>query len=291
MMYDYDILVIGEYGIDEFITGDVERLSPEGPIPILKVENKESNTTSSPGMAWNTYLNLMTLNPELQIKILSQDKPIKKTRFVDEDSGYILLRLDEDDFVTINNEDFCKSVLYQINQNKKSLKAVVISDYNKGLLSIEGIESIISSCNELGILTFLDTKKILGKWSEKIDFVKINEREFDQNLEFKLNFEIVQKIKNYPCKSLIVTLGKKGSICNDRNTGKVIDMPLEKIVEIKDVAGAGDTYLAAFVTEYLKTKNITKSMKFANRASTVAVSKPGVVTVSKQDIDKMFKNE
>lgn len=278
-----DILVIGEYGEDIFIYGDVERLSPEGPIPILKTDSY-TQVLKNDGMAGNTYNNLKVLNPNLCISFLSNSIPIKKTRFVDKSSGYILLRVDENDNIE-SNPSFSEAIKKRIEQSKDSLKAIVISDYDKGLLSISELKEIIELAYSFHLYVFLDTKKILGEWSKYVDFVKINEK------EYLYNYSQSKNSGDYFCKSLIVTLGNKGCLYREKKTLTHLEMPLEKIIEVKDVSGAGDTFLAGFITEYLKSFDVESALFFANRAATVAVSKQGVVTVSYEDILKIFPDQ
>ena len=133
---------------------------------------------------------------------------------------------------------------------------VIISDYNKGFLSERDIEEIIRNSS----ITFLDTKKILGDWCRSVTYIKINDVEYAKT-EYKLTREIIQK--------MIITLGPRGCKYQD------VVYPVPK-VEIKDAAGAGDTFIAALVVEYVKTKNIEKAIKFANECATTVVQKKGV---------------
>ena len=112
---------------------------------------------------------------------------------------------------------------------------------------------------------FIDTKKMLGSWIEKATFIKIN------SLEHKKNFEV---IPNYPNLSnkLIITQGKKGCLFRDKL------FPVEE-VPVKDVSGAGDTFLSGLAFKYLETKDIVKSIEFAQECTTEVVQKHGVATV------------
>lgn len=264
---NYDIVIIGEVCYDTFILGNVNRLSPEAPVPIIN----PLQTIQNYGMAGNVYANISSLNHTLNIKQIFQNKQvINKIRYVDKNSGYILLRVDENDKIEqrIDIDAFYKF----IEENTLTLKAIVISDYNKGFLSEEDIQII----SELGTLknipVFLDTKKILGNWSLQVDFVKINEKEYNlqkQHLNIPKDF----------CKNLIVTRGAEGSHWLNNN----LMIPTEKS-EVRDVVGAGDTYLSAFVVNYIENKDIIKAMIYANKAATYAVSKQGVYVVKKEDI-------
>jgi sugar/nucleoside kinase (ribokinase family) len=133
---------------------------------------------------------------------------------------------------------------------------IVISDYNKGYLSESDIEYI---CNSHP-LVFLDTKKVLGTWAEKATYIKINHFEY-MNSEDKLTDTLREKI--------IHTRGSQG--CDFQG----INYPVEKC-EIRDTSGAGDSFMAALVAEYIVTAKIEKSIVAANLAASKVVRTRGV---------------
>ena len=242
-----NILVIGESCEDIFIYGKAERLSPEAPVPVLV----PSSTTSNKGMAENVQLNLKSLG--ISPKFITNSENIKKIRYVDESYNYILLRVDENDKVDKLSE-IPDSSKYDI---------TVIVDYNKGFLSESDILKLSSNCN----LTFLDTKKKLGDWCRNITFIKINYNEYLNSKEFIDNNEWINE-------KLIVTRGPYGCDYNEKNYPT-------KEVGVKDVAGAGDSFLAGLIFKYIQTKSIENSIQFANRCSTQVVQKKGVSIVNK----------
>tara|TARA_R110000765_G_scaffold180736_1_gene286689 strand:+ start:536 stop:1264 length:729 start_codon:yes stop_codon:yes gene_type:complete len=240
------ILVIGDSCIDEFIYCDIERICPEAPVPVLKPVRSQQN----PGMAANVVINLESLGAETDI--VTNTFEIKKTRYVDIRSGQMVLRVDEN--------DSCEK--YDGVYETADYDAIIISDYCKGFLMEEDIKAFTERAE---CPVFLDTKKQLGEWCLGVDFIKINE------FEHKKNFE---KIPNYPnlIDKLIITRGSKG--CEHKN--KLYPVPK---VPIKDVSGAGDTFLAGLVIKYLKTDNIEHAIKFANKCATKVVQKPGVTII------------
>jgi D-beta-D-heptose 7-phosphate kinase/D-beta-D-heptose 1-phosphate adenosyltransferase len=143
----------------------------------------------------------------------------------------------------------------------KKYDAVVISDYNKGFLTEEDIQHITHNHE----LVFLDTKKWLGDWAKDVPFVKINE------VEYKKTQHTIQN-EEWTRENLIITVGSRGCVYKDKV------YPVEK-VEIKDLSGAGDSFLAALVYGYLKNKDIGESIKFANRCATQVVQQKGVTTI------------
>tara|TARA_R100000700_G_C3168601_1_gene143525 strand:- start:1714 stop:2079 length:366 start_codon:yes stop_codon:yes gene_type:complete len=117
--------------------------------------------------------------------------------------------------------------------------------------------------SNMHVLTFLDTKKRFGKWCENFTFIKVNNSEYENNLNL-----ITPTIND----RLIVTKGPKGCVYRD----KFYPVPL---VEVKDTSGAGDTFISGLCFKFCKTKDIDESIKFANICATQAVQKKGVVTI------------
>src|SRR3990167_4717446 len=247
------VLVLGEWALDSYHEGTVSRLSPEGPIPVFVPNNKFSVS----GMTGNVVNNLKSLNSELDVFYCCQKTPIIKTRYVDKNSGYILLRVDENDQIKKEEELTELKILNYLNDNKvdfPDFAAIVISSY-KNFIS----PNLINYLGQIGrihkIPTFLDCKYILGEWSKDITFVKINQKEYNYNLERNSNL-------GYFCRNLIVTLGENGS--KHIQTNNIVHTASCSSV---DVCGAGDVYLAAFVVKYLETFNIPDSMLYANYAA------------------------
>jgi D-beta-D-heptose 7-phosphate kinase/D-beta-D-heptose 1-phosphate adenosyltransferase len=254
------VLVIGDGCKDVFQYGKCDRLSPEAPVPVFK----PTKTTSNGGMAVNVYNNLKALDIDCDIITYSGTT---KTRYVDEVSNQMLLRIDENDIIKpLNIED-----VYNIKFSNYS--AIVISDYNKGLLSEEAI-NFISRQHKL---VFVDTKKKIGRWALDVKYLKINEKEFKQNLNF-----LIGEITN----DIVVTLGKTGAVLFHNNDGVVEEkfFPIENEHNIRDLSGAGDTFLAGLVADYLNNSDISSAIKFANRCASWVVTQKGVVSVDKTKI-------
>jgi D-beta-D-heptose 7-phosphate kinase/D-beta-D-heptose 1-phosphate adenosyltransferase len=243
------ILVIGDSCTDIFRYGKVERLAPEAPVPVIIPEREES----TPGMAGNVVRNLEVLGAK--VKFITNTTEIKKIRYVCSKYNHILLRVDEND----KCENISDKVSGNIHWNE--FDAVVISDYNKGFLD----ELDIKHISEQHPLVFLDTKKVLGKWAHDISCIKINYQEYLNN---RLVLEYDSNLNN----KIIVTRGKYG--CDFRG----VNYPTKE-VPVKDVSGAGDTFLAGLVVEYLKTKDYNKAITFAQECTTIVVQKSGVSTI------------
>ena len=256
------VLVVGDSCQDVFVYGDIERISPEAPVPVFKPTSFSTND----GMARNVSHKVEAL--KMHISTITNKNGIVKKRYVDNRSGQMVLRVDEHDYC----ERIDKKVLEDIRNNKckpyfsgsTDVDAIIISDYCKGFLEEDDIQFICENNDNV----FVDTKKKLGKWIEFANFIKINE------LEYKKNHEI---LSNGFEDKLVVTLGSRG--CRYRN--KVYSVPE---VPVKDVSGAGDTFLAALVRGYLDTGNIVEGIRFAQECTTIVVQKHGVATVELKEL-------
>lgn len=269
------ILVIGESALDIWVRGTCERLSPEAPVVI----QRPTQTDTNPGMAGNTKANLETLSPGVAIDFVHQTKAIYKIRHVDEASGQQLLRVDDgDDSI---DSTFWERLVAKMAANRDGYVACVISDYGKGLLSENVIEALTAIMHEVGATVWVDTKKVLGAWSRDIDYIKINRKEY--------NHQLANGVKDpwSYCRNLIVTRGKEGSVLYGQDGSEAyVSPPIMR--RIFSLSGAGDTYLAALVSQYLiNGGNVRTAMDYANRAAAVAVSKPGVVAVTRDEVEDL----
>jgi len=245
------VLILGDSCRDVFIYCKCERLCPEAPVPVLDIIETKDNG----GMAMNVFNNFKTLSKDVEIITASDWKKNTKTRYIDVITNHMFIRIDHDE---TTKESFA---FYRDKIDYSKYSAIIISDYDKGFLTENDIEFISKKHS----LTFLDTKKILGKWANDITFIKINRKEY--NLSYKA-------IKDYPNlkNKIIETLGSEGAVFRDKK------YTVNK-VEIKDLSGAGDTFLASLVFGYLSTNNIDKSIELANKHATIVVQRRGVTTI------------
>lgn len=240
----FNILLIGDTCVDVYQYGTIDRLSPEAPVPVFVPTYREERE----GMAGNVYANLVTLGCTVNLLCGHAGK---KTRLIDQRSRQQIARIDED----------VKSTPIRFETAIPPYDAVVISDYAKGVVDYELIEDILA---EVNCPVFIDTKltdlsRMQGAW------VKINELEYT-------------KVKS-ECTGLIVTRGAKGA--------EVIHHDIFESspqVEVVDVTGAGDTFLAALAYQYLVTKDIGMSVSFANRAAGITVQHLGVYAPTLEEI-------
>jgi len=242
-----NILVIGEICEDIFLYCNVDRLCPEAPVPVLIPEEKKQNY----GMAGNVENNLISLNKRVRVTKWVQSKKITKTRYIDSKTNHMFLRLDEGES-GINPLKIDSEKAEQL----KKYDVVIVSDYDKGFLSLDTLERI----GQLSKLSILDSKKRLStEVCDSFSFIKLNETESKYN-----------KVKD--SSKLLITLGSRG--CLYKGTIYPSPNPQQTI----DVSGAGDTFTAAFILKFFETKKVDLSIKFANEMASLVVSKRGVAT-------------
>jgi len=250
---NYKILVIGDSCTDVFTYGNNFRLAPEGPAPVFNPVYTKSNG----GMALNVKVNIEAIGAKAVL--ITQNEEIFKTRYVDERTNSLLLRVDTNDKASRIDSELIQQI--KLNKfNNENYDAIVISDYCKGFLTEEDISKISESNSNV----FLDTKKVLGEWCKSCDFIKINHLEFDRTKH------TIDKLDLY--NNLIITHAHKG--CEYQNKM----YPVEQVT-IKDMSGAGDTFISGLVCEYVRSKDILKAILFAQDCATKVVQKKGVCTI------------
>ena len=200
------------------------------------------------GMAGNVCSNLAALECAVRYR---HCEPSIKTRLIDTRSKQQIVRIDNDVYSDPIDVDY--NDLY-------SYDAIVVSDYNKGAVSYELVENLRKQFT--GPI-FVDTKKT-DVYRFEGCYVKINSLEHSRLTSF--------------CSNLIVTEGDQGASLD----GHTYPAPQ---VEVSDVCGAGDTFLAALTYGYLCTDDIAEAIKFANRAASITVQHLGVYAPTLKDME------
>ena len=244
----FKVLLIGDACTDVYQYGVIERLSPEAPVPVFR----STRAITMPGMAGNVNRNLTELGLEV---IMIHGSSSTKTRLIDERSRQHVVRIDD---------DIVENSLQSVDLDKYDyIDAIVFSDYNKGFVTYELVEDIRKKYSGP---VFIDTKKSdLNRFNGC--YVKINETEYGKS----------KSINN----QLIVTLGDRGAMWKQNQQEQYY---AGEPAEIVDVCGAGDTFLAALVYEYLMTNSIEQAIKFANKAAAITVQHMGVYAPKLQEI-------
>jgi len=251
------MLIVGDSCKDIFVYGEITRLSPEAPVPVFNPLKRKEND----GMARNVANNVEAL--KVTIHTITNKNDIRKVRYVDKKSNQLVLRVDEHDYCDRIDRKLLENIkdntCIPVFSGKTEVDAIIISDYCKGFLHEDDIKYICEHNDNV----FVDTKKKLGDWICFADYLKINSIEYEQNKDFLQDNDIINKT--------IITKGNEGCLFQ----GKIY--PTED-VPVKDITGAGDTFLAGLAVEYAKTNDIEEAINFAQECTKIVVQKHGVST-------------
>lgn len=306
------VLVIGDIMLDSYVSGSIDRISPEAPIPVLKIQSKKEML----GGAGNVVANIRRLGAKAGIiSIVGKDdnakkviellnslsvehhlihyekiRTVTKTRFVS--SNQQLLRADIEDVFNIDN-DLEDNIIYKTNEIIKQYKVVVLSDYKKGLLSRKVCCEIIRSAKSAGIPVLVDPKGKDYSIYAGATLIKPNQKELID--AFPLNDVIGEEIK-YARKLLkendvqycLVTLGQNGMLLVDKETNKSFAASKR---EVYDVSGAGDTVIATLASCYSVGASLEDSCFLANAAAGIVVTKSGTSTVVPYEIENALESK
>jgi D-beta-D-heptose 7-phosphate kinase/D-beta-D-heptose 1-phosphate adenosyltransferase len=250
------VLVFGDIIIDKYIYGTSERLSPEAPVPVVK----HLREVESLGGAGLVYENLKSLG--IDVTLLQTEQPSSiKTRVICD--GHYVTRIDDD-----NHAD-SKAVLRNVlRSNFSQWDYVILSDYNKGVLD-ESL-AIIEHINKFNCKIIVDPKEYASQYKGAW-LVKPNYSEFT-----KFGFN--------DWKGNIITTNAGNNVVASIED-EVYNVPVED-VEVSDVTGAGDCFLAAFVYGLTKQYNHKKCLELAVKGSREAVKHVGTHTLTISDIEE-----
>jgi rfaE bifunctional protein kinase chain/domain len=302
------MLIVGDIMLDNYIIGDVDRISPEAPVQVVKVEKEEFRL----GGAANVANNIKSLGgvPILvgrvgndsagkQILSISDEEGISTQGIFINDSypttrksrviarHQHLLRIDFEDTNNMSHT-FEQKIMEYIARVMPEVDGVILQDYNKGMLSQSLISYIIKLANKHKKVIGVDPKAQNFFEYKDVTLFKPNMREISQNLNVAIqhNDELVyaaRKLqKKLSCKYLVVTLGERGAFVYQHD-GNYWQIPTFS-QEIYDVSGAGDTVISTLMLCLASGADIKTAAIIANHSAGVVCGKVGVATASKDEI-------
>ena len=305
------VAVIGDVMLDTYWWGTVDRISPEGPVPIVAITKKEQRI----GGAGNVALNAAALGADVVlISVIGTDDEGKQLTDILKsntiDTSFILsfdnrdttnkiriigrnqqmMRLDAehtDDLKKSEEEKLIAQVEKYINDSKPDV--IILEDYNKGVLTKSAIEKIIALCNAHNIISAADPKRKNFFSFKNITLFKPNLKEVKESLHIlsdevdeKMLSEIHAQLKQKLEHSIsLITLSDKGMFYENENGSKVIPSHLRNVA---DVSGAGDTVIAVASLVYAATKNIHLAAEIANIAGGLVCEVVGTAAIDKQKL-------
>ncbi|MEF8811164.1 MAG: bifunctional ADP-heptose synthase [Bacteroidales bacterium] len=312
------ILVIGDSMVDSYLWGDVERISPEAPVPVVTKTKRESRL----GGAANVALNIKALGAEPILastigndekaelfKKLLQEKSLSKQAIYESNSrstsvktriishNQQLLRIDEEVNEALDpetEEAFLNHLLYIINNEK--LNAILFEDYDKGTITPEIIEKIVLYSNKLGIPTLVDPKKRNYLLYKNVTLFKPNFKELVEGLNLnsleKTNVKGILKAARIMHKEqninwMLITLSEAGIFMSNNQE---YQMTQAKVRDISDVSGAGDTIISIAAVGMAAGLSPWVIAELSNIGGGQVCEKAGVVPINKEQLLKESQN-
>lgn len=298
------ILVIGDIMLDRYLWGEVKRISPEAPVPVFHIKRRSEVL----GGAGNVVSNLSGLECDVALigirgsddaglrlgrllqnghvrdmTIEYKGKPtITKTRVVS--GGQQLIRLDDEETEPLD-PGVAQEVLRLIGRIAGELDAIILSDYGKGLLQINGLaQAIIAAARDRGTPVFVDPKGQDWERYQGATCVTPNTRELElvSGAEIKDNEQLVAvmeaTLRRFDLEWFLVTRGPLG-MCLMRREGEAIHIPA-KARQVYDVSGAGDTVISTLAFGVAGRLDFVDAARLANLAAGIVVGKLGTQPIN-----------
>lgn len=307
------IFVVGDAMLDNYWVGNIDRISPEAPVPVVTVQKKESRL----GGAANVALNCKAMGAEVYLlSIIGKDtegnqfiQKLKeeninpefclqskeritstKTRVISKNQQ--IIRIDEEYTHEVDTKDehhFIDVCLRAIQIEKPDI--LIFEDYNKGLLTENMIEKIITHCSHVGVMTCVDPKQKNFFAYKKVDLFKPNLKEVKEALGKEIPMVNTQSLKKVHAdlfeklqhKITLVTLSEKGIFVQENKNAYLYPTHIRQIA---DVSGAGDTVIAVASIIFFISKNISLAAQLANLAGGLVCEEVGVVSIDKNKLLK-----
>lgn len=303
--------VLGDVMLDTYMWGNVDRISPEAPVPIVSLKNKDHRI----GGAGNVALNIQSLGAKaFVLSVTGNDDDAdklsslfasqnincnyclrskerittNKTRVISRNQH--MMRLDAEITNDLCRQDEEKLIeLFEQFVKKEKPDVVVLEDYNKGVLTEAMIQVVISICKTAGIVTAVDPKRKNFLEYKGVDIFKPNLKEVKEalNLLFTdVNLKLLQDIHSelnhlLHNKISFITLSEKGVFYQQDTMSAIIPSHLRNIA---DVSGAGDTVIAVASLVYTATKNVHLMAEVANIAGGLVCEEVGTVAIDRQKL-------
>jgi D-beta-D-heptose 7-phosphate kinase/D-beta-D-heptose 1-phosphate adenosyltransferase len=311
------VLCIGDLMLDEFVYGEVSRISPEAPAPVIAVQRSESNIGGAGNVARNvaalgahcifvglvgdddtgkSLKSALTSEPRIEPVLVSDpNRPTtRKVRFVSEHFSTHMLRADWEQAAPASKE-IEQKLLDCILPLLPRVDIVLLSDYAKGVLTPRVIRSVIDAARERGTRVIVDPKNLNFEIYRGATLLTPNRKEFAEATRSRAENEAdisgaaQQAMQIANCEALLVTQSEHGMTLVPRK-GTPIHVPAHQ-VKVRDVSGAGDTVAAVIAVLLAAGADWETALRSANAAAAVAVSKKGTATVSLTELRRRILPE
>lgn len=312
-MSQLHVVVVGDVMLDNYWWGQVDRISPEAPVPVVSIQKKETRI----GGAANVALNCRSLGAKVSLaSVIGADTSgnllqdlctqagidtqlllnsasrttTNKTRILSRNQQ--MIRLDEeqtDELSTADEHPFIDKVLRMLQREKPQV--LVFEDYNKGVLKENIIDRVTKHCKELGIVTLVDPKKHNFLAYKGINIFKPNLKEVREGLGLTLEqidsttltqvHELLRVQLQHD--ATFITLSEKGVFVADEQQSTLLPAHIR---DIADVSGAGDTVIATAALVYTLSKDLQLMASIANIAGGLVCEEVGVMPIDKARLEQ-----
>jgi len=306
-----NVLIIGDVMIDAYMWGNVNRISPEAPVPIVAVNKKENRLGGAANVALNiqamganpilcsvigddegakTFLNLLKTQKLSSKGIFKSKNRITtvKTRVIS--NNHQMLRVDEEIESTIDSKEI-KSLSAEIKKliASEKIHVIIFEDYDKGCINEELINSVATFAKQKGIPTVVDPKKKNFMAYTGVTLFKPNLKELKEGLKIEFNHNNIKEleqivdrfIKKQNIQTALITLSEKGVYTHSTKTKAVVPAHIRNIA---DVSGAGDTVVSIAALCIAANLSAVQTATLANLAGGLVCEKVGVVPIDKKQL-------
>ena len=306
-----NILIIGDVMVDAYIWGAVERISPEAPVPIISVKNRDFRL----GGAANVALNIFSLGAKpILCALAGQDSYGKRLLQLMEDKGmsqqgivistsrpttikarviaahqHVIRIDDESDAVATAEEE--QELISRIKTLLPTCQAVIFEDYDKGVITQKLIEETVKLAKSLGIPTIVDPKKRNFLHYKNVTLFKPNLKELRDGLKLEIeggdqasvNTAVEKVKKQLGVEGVMLTLSERGAYIDYQN--KKVHVAAHKR-EIADVSGAGDTVVSIAALCVALDLGPEKIAMLSNLGGGLVCQYVGVVPINREELLK-----
>jgi rfaE bifunctional protein kinase chain/domain len=310
----HQILILGDVMLDEYLWGNVSRISPEAPVPVVEVLKEDLKL----GGAANVALNVKTLGDvPVLVGMVGNDKNGERFKHALQDYGISPEGIfeDEDRPTTIKtrviaqhqqvvradrentqeiSEKHTQIILDFIRQKLSKISGLIISDYGKGVITLPLLNELIDLCLKSNVFIAVDPKETHFMNYQKVSLITPNHHEagFAYGKKIK-NEESLEEVgwgllDRLNCQALLITRGEKGMSLFEKDKSLTHIPTVAK--EVFDVTGAGDTVISSFVSAFSAGANFKESALISNHAAGIVVGELGTAQVTKQELWEDMKN-
>jgi len=312
------IAIIGDVMLDKYVYGTISRISPEAPVPVVDIDKTELRL----GGAANVANNIKALEAEpVLIGVIGTDYDSKhyldvmrslglstvgiikdssrpttaKTRVIAHSQHVLRVDSEVKDDITARTG---KKILNFLSSNIKQFAAVILQDYNKGVLTKELIRQVINIAKKNNKPIYVDPKFHNFFEYKDVTVFKPNRKETSDILAMKIDGEASVKeagrklIDKLNCEYLVLTRGEKGMMLFDKEKNKTVILNIPtKARRVADVSGAGDTVISTIAVMLAGGANIIEAVMLANQAAGIVCEEVGIIPIYKNALLDSYRSK